>query len=595
MVKKQKVYFFQYLLQIFCLVFIGTSYAKVTYKNTDLSETEKQISITIPLKHEELLYANTLIIEVDHPGIHISDITIQQHSVSLYDPVSKETKRVYEKPVTILATVSQQTTSDIDVAHLHITYATDKQAYTIEKLIPLTFKKAKQTPSLELTSERIHNPYLQASQTKKAPQSFSRYISRLLKTSDSLFFQLMLAFLLGVLLSLTPCVYPMIPITVGILHSYGTQSFLGNAIRAITYTFGIAITYAMFGLLASCTGPLCGYLLVQPIFVYVLVLFLVYLAGSMLGLYELYIPRFMQIQQKTLYAHSLWSVFLFGVVSGTIASPCVSPGLALILSVIATVGNTLLGFLFLFLFGIGLSMPLLIIGTFSSSLNILPRAGIWMVEAKKPFGFLLLALCIYYLTNVLPWNIILLISALCVATAGILYFFWARRIASKAWKKTYNILGTCLLASSVLLFFNAVQETFYPYQQEEHVAWSKDFDLALATAQKNNKLLFVDVWAQFCSICIAINKSLLADESVLETFQQHYVLLKVDGTSSKSEPYAALQKQYAITGFPTFLIINPHTKEVIKRWDSKIYAMPKERFIEKLTRYSSEFTLKNKK
>src|SRR5205814_2901289 len=107
--------------------------------------------------------------------------------------------------------------------------------------------------------------------------------------------QLILALLLGILMSLTPCIYPMIPITVGILHNYGTTSFAGNALRSLLYAMGMATTYAFLGLLASCTGPLCGHLLANHFFIYALVAFLAYMAGSMLGLYDLYIPRFMQI------------------------------------------------------------------------------------------------------------------------------------------------------------------------------------------------------------------------------------------------------------------------------------------------------------
>lgn len=564
-----------------CTIFFSTNIVPSEVISQPL-ECKKQITITIPLKNDELLYADSLALEVDHPAFVIKDITPTQQPISVYDSASKENKKVFENQVTVTATIEYQPSLKIDNAHVHVVYTTNKQPYPLEKLIPLSFENNVQKETQDQTISPVPQKVQKQSTPKKTSPSFSEYISYLLKTSNSLTFQLLLAFLLGILLSLTPCVYPMIPITVGILHSYGTKSFFGNATRAILYSMGIATTYALFGLVASCTGPLCGYVLSKPIFVYMLVAFLAYLAGSMLGLYELYIPRFMQIQQQKLQAHSLWSIFLFGVMSGTIASPCVSPGLALILGVAATLANKFLGFLLLFLFGIGLSMPLLIVGTFSSSLTLLPRAGVWMVEIKKVFGFLLLALCIYYLTTILPHNIILLISAITVASSGILYLWWAQKMYKKSWKKGYNIIGTLLIAGSVTLFVKAAQETLFPSKSAESRLWLKDLDQAFIIAQQQNKLIFVDIWAQFCSICVAINNSILADETVLQAFKENYILLKVNGTSPTSEPYATLQQRYNITGFPTFLIINPHTQEVVEKLGSEIYTMPKEDVVEKM-------------
>ena len=107
-----------------------------------------------------------------------------------------------------------------------------------------------------------------------------------------------------------------------------------------------------------------------------------YLALSMFGFYDMYVPNILQTKNNVNHKGSLFSAFVFGAISGSIASPCLSPGLALLLTIVATLGNNLLGFLLLFSFGIGLSIPLLIIGTFSSSINILPQAGMWMIEVK---------------------------------------------------------------------------------------------------------------------------------------------------------------------------------------------------------------------
>ncbi|MEX0671890.1 MAG: cytochrome c biogenesis protein CcdA, partial [Candidatus Babeliales bacterium] len=451
-------------------------------------------------------------------------------------------------------------------AHLYISYLTRHEKTPKEYTIPLTFSKP--------VSRQQEKPRIQIFSKTPDMSSWATHIESLLSQSQSTWIQLLLSFLLGLLMSLTPCIYPMIPITVGILQAQGKKSIGYNFMLAFSYTCGISTTFALCGLMAALTGTVCGKLLVNPFFVLMMIALLLYFAFSMFGFYDMYTPRFLQ-KQADIKKGSFFSTFLFGMVSGSVASPCLTPGLALLLTIVGTLGSSILGFMLLFSFGIGLSIPLLLVGTFSSSLSMLPRAGMWMIEVKKFFGFMLIGMSFYFLNNILPWWIMLWLMGAAIVLAGTYYLYDAQKTTSWFSKAIKNITGMVAIAGSIIIFANAYQETFHTAKAPTctYGAWETDYHNALACAKAANKKIFIDFWATFCSICKAIDKKVLASQPVQELLK-NYVALKVDGSDPASEPFATLHKKYAIKGFPTFLLIDPHTGTIIKQWGSEIYQAP---------------------
>jgi len=204
-----------------------------------------------------------------------------------------------------------------------------------------------------------------------------------------------LAFIAGLLVSLTPCIYPMIPITIGILHTNQQQSLWKNFFAALLYVSGISIVYAALGFISATTSVMFGSWLGNTWFIIFLLFFFTYLAGSMFGWYELHIPSFAGLSTTQSGPRSLPQIFLFGMISGTITSPCLTPALAILLSLVAKQANPLLGFITLFSFAFGMGSLLIIIGTGAGALSLLPRAGEWMNIIKNIFGFITLATGIY--------------------------------------------------------------------------------------------------------------------------------------------------------------------------------------------------------
>ncbi len=384
-------------------------------------------------------------------------------------------------------------------------------------------------------------------------------------------------------MSLTPCIYPMIPITVGILQTSSGSSLFKNFLLAFSYTLGIAFTFAILGLLAAFGSTQFGMLMGNPIFVTFLVVFLGYLAGTMLGIYEMYIPRFLQPKNHSVQGGSYLSAFIFGAISGSVASPCLSPGLLLLLSIVATVGNTLLGFVWLFVFGLGLGLPLLIIGTFSSSLQLMPQAGLWMVEIKKLFGLMLLSMCFYYLNNILPWHITLWIGASVTALCGIWYFVSIEQFDSAAIKRYKTVTATLLIATSFFVAFNAYKvHTTKAEHEEISTSWMSSYDQARELALKDNKKMLLDFTATWCSACKTLEKKVL-NAPALQDMLSSLVLVKVDCTNPTAECCAYVQKKYSVLGYPTILLIDPKTETVINRWGADLMDLSLEEVIKQLS------------
>lgn len=274
--------------------------------------------------------------------------------------------------------------------------------------------------------------------------------------SSNIFYALILAFLAGVLVSFTPCIYPMIPITVGILQAQATQSMLYNFFSAFSYVLGISVVYASLGYLSASTSIIFGRWLASPWFILFIIIFFLYLTFAMFGFYELYMPSILTRNRDFSVKHSLANSFLFGAISGTIASPCLTPALAILLAIAAKTGNPVLGFLYLFFFSLGMGTLLLLIGTFSGALHLLPRAGEWMDEIKKAFGFMMLAVCVYFLTPLLNKEVILELYSLILLVSSVYYFCTAKQNRIKL------LLGLFLFLTSITTLAFAIKNSITP-------------------------------------------------------------------------------------------------------------------------------------
>jgi len=288
-----------------------------------------------------------------------------------------------------------------------------------------------ETSSQEISAEQ--NQISTENQVKESVQETDSFFSLenikkfFLQKETKVIYILFFAFLAGILASFTPCIYPLIPITIGILQSQATPSLWHNFLLSFVYVCGMAFIYACLGYVAATTTIIFGQWLANPWLIVFVVLVLIYLAFSMFGFYELRLPAFFSKKRDLKVGGSLLYSFLFGMISGTVTSPCLTPALVVLLGFVAKSASPILGFFTLWFFALGLGMLLLVIGTSSTTINLLPRSGLWMMEVKRFFGFLVLAMCVYFLQPFLRVMTTFMMYAILSGIASIYYFSTARK------------------------------------------------------------------------------------------------------------------------------------------------------------------------
>lgn len=575
----------------FCTIF-GES--NVQFETTAIDTNTQQLRLTIPLARGEYIYADTISLSVDKPGITLSKWTSSIDHVIRYDQQYRTSKRVIQgKPVLTVA-VSRITDAPIRDASLRLTYHTNKGKTAFESIFPLSFWAPVQEPIAESKGSPQNQSLAQetsseepsamtapeATQEQPAEQKqvtvitngWSQSLSSAIKGSHSLWIQLLLAILLGLLMSLTPCIYPMIPITMGILQAQGSRSIGRNFLLALSYTMGIATTFALLGLAAAFAGHLMSSLLMNPFVIIFVIALLLYVAGSLFGFYELYIPRNLTNRNHgTISSGNIATAFFFGAVSGSIASPCLSPGIIFMLTLVAALKNIFAGFALLFAFGIGLSIPLLLIGIFSSSITMLPRAGSWMEEIKYIFGFMMLGMCCYFLASIAPWYIVQAIIALLILASGLFYLIHSRKLSGWG-NRASNILGMLLIAGSVVVAANAMKTFFMPALEVSSVDWQNDYDKALSIARQEQKKLFVFVHAPLCIACDKLEHKFNSNQRFITAIKR-WVPVSIN-LRNQTESTKQFINKFNIVGAPNCILIDPSNESVIQRWD---YELSKER------------------
>lgn len=412
-------------------------------------------------------------------------------------------------------------------------------------------------------------------------QKYKTFVSDLLiatTSSKSPYTLLIFIYLLGLLMSLTPCIYPMIPITIGTLQATAGQSFLKNSLRALCYVTGIATTFAIIGTLVSSGIAKFGSFLGSPIFIIFLVLFLLYLAFSMFGFYDVKIPGIVKLKSSKTSGSSFLSVFLFGLMSGTIASPCVSPGLVLILGIVARLGSTLLGGMYLFIFGLGLGTPLFLLGTFSNLIKFTPKSGIWMIEVKKIFGFLLIGVAFYYLSGILPLTTIVWAVALYLLAVAIYYHFSVSLSDSRGTRLFKKIMGALLMLTSFFVFFEAYNRTIEP-PKKETICIEGDYLEVCKRCRAENKFLLLDFTASWCSSCKSLERKFFTKKELLEQIPE-LCILKLDCTNPQATSCAGVIRQFRVLGFPELILITPKDQSIIARWGAELLELSNKEFIE---------------
>jgi thiol:disulfide interchange protein DsbD len=351
----------------------------------------------------------------------------------------------------------------------------------------------------------------------------------------------------GFLTSLTPCVYPMIPITLGIFGARGGDVSKKRALLLATaYVVGMGVTYAVLGVSFALLGVSAkfGSQLSSPWVVIPLVILFTALALSMFGLYELNLPASWQAKLNQIGGKGFGGAFAMGLVGGLIAAPCTGPFLAGLLLYVSTTGSVLAGGSLLFTYAIGMGVLFWFLAAFSMAL---PRSGAWMEYVKSVCGVGLLLAAIYYLKPLLPWmrtvfspESAFLYATLAVAVVGLLSGAIHKSFHGTWLDKARKGIGIALVLAGA---FGAWGWKMTP---KHRLAWLHDEKAAFAQARAEHKGVMVDFSATWCNPCEEMELT-FGDDDVYAQITQHFVPLKFDVTESTDVDMANRQRYGADT------------------------------------------------
>ncbi len=359
-------------------------------------------------------------------------------------------------------------------------------------------------------------------------------------------------FLGGLALNLTPCIYPLIPITISFFGGRSGRSRGPRALHGAIYMVGLATTNSLLGVGAALSGGLLGAALQNPFILLAVAAVLVILALSFFGFWELRIPGFLGSLGARHFGGYSGTLFM-GLTLGVVAAPCLGPFVLGLLAFVGQKGDPVLGFAYFFVLSLGMGLPLAVLAMFSGAVDRLPGSGDWMVWVRKFMGWVLVGMAAYISVPILPggWSGALLGGS--VAAAAGLHLGWLERSgkASVRFRRARKAVGLVLIAAGAV----------YASQggDREGMQWIPYRPGVLAEAVRKERPVILDFSAEWCLPCRELEEKVFSDPEVVRAGRD-FVTVRVDLTRKKPE-HDALLERYRVRGVPTVIFIRPDGTE----------------------------------
>ncbi len=366
---------------------------------------------------------------------------------------------------------------------------------------------------------------------------------------------LLAVFVGGLALNLTPCVYPLIPITISY---FGTQT--GNsrgrlALHGSLYLVGLSVTNSILGVTAALTGSLMGEALRNPAVLILVSAVLVLFALSLFGFWELRLPSSLTGAASKSYAGYFGSLSM-GLTLGVVAAPCLGPFVLGLLTWVAGLGSPWLGFLVFFALSLGLGTPLLVLGLFSGSLDRLPGSGEWMVWVRKLMGWVLIGMAVHFIRPLFSETVGTFLLAATALSAG-LHLGWLDQAHAsfRGFKWLRMGAGVAGLATATFLIGSWV--TGGP-----GVSWQPYSDELLAESRKTGKPVIIDFSAAWCTPCRELEEITFRNPEVVKRAENRFTMIKVDLTRTGNPENESLVTRYGVKGVPTMIFLDSRGREL---------------------------------
>lgn len=359
--------------------------------------------------------------------------------------------------------------------------------------------------------------------------------------AGGLLLQLALVFVAGLALNLTPCVYPLIPITVGFFAAQKGAGRSRTVLLAVAYVLGMSVTYSALGVTAALTGKLFGAALQSPWVVGGIVVILLALSASMFGAWELRVPTW--ATRISGGRAGIGGALVMGLAVGLVAAPCIGPFVLGLLTYVGQQQDPLLGFALFFTLSLGLGLPYLVLGISTRALESLPNSGAWMLGVRQLFGVLLVALAGWFVRPFVaePWGDRLFAGLLVLG--GLYLLVVARPGHAQPWvDRVMRLASAAILAVGLLEFPTGAH-------RGAELSWQPYDENAVNAAIASGQPVILDFYADWCAPCKELDERTFSDARVARVLAS-FARFKVDLTRG-DDATAVLQSRYRISGVPT--------------------------------------------
>ena len=376
---------------------------------------------------------------------------------------------------------------------------------------------------------------------------------------------LALSFLAGVATALTPCVYPMIAITVSVFGAQKSTSLARGALLSSSFVLGIAALFTPLGLFAAATGGLFGSALSSPWVLGFLSLLFLGLAASMFGAFDLDLPAGLKTRLAQAGGVGVKGAFILGLVSALIAAPCTGPVLGFLLTWVATTGKLYFGALCLFVYALGLGSLFWVVGTFAVSL---PKSGIWLEWIKSVFGIVMVVAAIYVVRDYIPGISRIFVRHFWIATGalaavvagvalGAIHLSFHESNPATRLRKAMGVLLTVAGLMGLIGYLQSLPPG-------AKIVWSDNFTAANALALHTRRPLLIDFTASWCGACHELDRLTFSDAAVVRAAER-FVAVRVDLSPGRdTEDKKALLASYQQHGLP-FVVLHDRQGKVSAR------------------------------
>ena len=376
-------------------------------------------------------------------------------------------------------------------------------------------------------------------------------------------------FIIGLALNLTPCVYPMLSVTVSLFGSQTETNAVKVFLKAVTYVLGIATMYTVLGVSAALSGTLFGSWLQSPWVLGGIGVLLLGLSMSSFGLYQIQMPYWLTSKLGGTTGTGLISLYLSGLVVGVFAAPCIGPPVIALLTLVSSKADPVFGFWVFFTLSLGLGFPYLILGTFSGMIKKIPRSGAWLVWVERIFGVILSAAGLFYLSLAIMPKLSAFVIPAALILGGIYLGFVERSGREKKGLQWFKWAFGVIAVAFGLFTANALREP--------GIRWEQFSESKIAEAKTHNKAVLMDFYADWCIPCLELERKTFTDADVINATTE-FVRLKVDLTHFDSPESEALRKKFNIAGVPTIVFLTRNGEEVLS---SRVVGfIPPKEFIE---------------